>query len=142
MYGKDLRGKTWFQISYILLTVVKLKNQNPPKAPFLPASVPAEPAQNISMNLLDPLKKHPFILTVIDHFSRHLELYNLNEITANAVTKSFLSYISTHGKPNVVLTEKVHISPATYFMLLQEKWKFISDIQPFVINKQTVWVNV
>lgn len=87
-------------------TCKKLKNQNPPKTPFLPAPVPTEPAQKISMDLLGPLKNHSFILTVIDHFSRHLELYNLHQITANAVTKAFLSYISTHGKPNIALTDK------------------------------------
>lgn len=35
-----------------------------------------------------------------------MKLYNLNHITANAVIKVLLSYISTHGKTSIVLTGK------------------------------------
>lgn len=87
-------------------TCKKCKHQNPAKTLFIPAPVPNESAQKMYFDILRPLKNHSHILNIIDHFSRHLQLFNLNQIPANAVTKAQLSYISTHDKPGLVLTDQ------------------------------------
>ena len=76
------------------------------KAPFLPAPAPTGPNQKISLDLVGPLKNNTYVLTVLDHFSRHLELFTLNNITAQTVTKALLHYISTHGRPEMILTDQ------------------------------------
>jgi hypothetical protein len=59
----------------------------------------------VSLDIVGPFPNGCYILTIIDIFSRHLELYILNSITANAVADKFLQYISTHGRPSQVLSD-------------------------------------
>ena len=76
------------------------------KAPFLAAPIPTAPNQKISVDILGPIKGTNYLLTIVDIFSRHLELYTLNNISAQAVTKALLHYIATHGRPQVILSDQ------------------------------------
>ena len=76
-----------------------------PKAPLQNSDIPKYPGQYISMDILGPLSNNKYVLTIVDHFSRHLELYALNNITSNAVIKALFQYIATHGRPAKILTD-------------------------------------
>lgn len=78
------------------------------KIPLLAAHVPIAPNQKIAMDILGPIKGMQNLLTLVDHFSRHIELYYLNNIIARAVTKAFLHCIAiaTHGRLKIVLSDQ------------------------------------
>ena len=57
------------------------------------------------MDILGPLKNRHYVLTCLDQFSKHLELYPLTKITSDAVTNHLFSYISTHGRPALILCD-------------------------------------
>lgn len=81
------------------------KPQRIPKAPWQNTFLPSVPGEMISMDIVGPFTNKMSILTVIDIFTRHLELYPLHNISANTVTDKFLKYISTHGRPAQVLCD-------------------------------------
>lgn len=76
------------------------------KAPLLASPVPTAPNQKVSMDILGPIKGNHYLLPIVDHFSRHMELYHLNSITAPTITKALLHYIATHGRPEFLLCDR------------------------------------
>lgn len=75
-----------------------------PRAPIQQTYTPKAPSELISLDIVGPIEgKHA--LTVIDHFSRHMQLYNLNSLSANAVTHCLINYISIHGRPALILSD-------------------------------------
>ena len=60
----------------------------------------------MSLDLVGPLKNNTYVLKVLYHFSRHLELFIINNIAAQTVTKVLLHYISTHSHPGIILTDE------------------------------------
>lgn len=78
------------------------------KIPLLAAHVPIAPNQKISMDILGPIMGMQNLLTIMDPFSRHIELYYLNNIIPRALTKALLHYIAiaTHGRPKIVLSNQ------------------------------------
>ena len=81
------------------------KPQRIPMAPFQNTFIPKHPGEMVSMDLVGVFKNGQYILTIIDIFSRHLEMYTLRNITAQNITENFLKYISTHGRPSQVLCD-------------------------------------
>lgn len=84
---------------------IKAKPYTSQKAPFGSNWIPDRPAQFISMDILGPLNNGQYVLTIIDHFTRHLELYPLARITTEAVTKHVFDYIASYGRPSMILTD-------------------------------------
>lgn len=97
------------------------KNLHKAQAPLLPTPLPTACNQKVSMDLVGPFKNHSHILTVVDHFSRHLELYNLQTISAPAVTKALLHYCATHGKPDIVQTDQGKQFDSSIFSSFNDK---------------------
>lgn len=62
-----------------------LKPQRVPVAPLQKTIIPTRPGQLLSLDLVGPFSNGKHILTVIDHFSKHLKLYALKNITAMQV---------------------------------------------------------
>jgi hypothetical protein len=61
------------------------------------------------MDILGPLpitpKGNRYILTILDHFSRFLQVYPLKTISAEETSEAMLHYISVFGHPLVILTD-------------------------------------
>ncbi|XP_054711317.1 uncharacterized protein LOC129220908 [Uloborus diversus] len=75
------------------------------KPPFQETFSPVKCNQLVTLDSVGPFSNNKYILTVIDAFSRHLELYILNNITAVSVAKSFFKYVTLFGRPELVLTD-------------------------------------
>ncbi|XP_015904967.2 uncharacterized protein [Parasteatoda tepidariorum] len=84
---------------------IRLKRIKPKQAPFLNHWIPDHPGQFISLDILGPIDGH-HVLTVLDHFSKFLVLYPLLNITSNQIIKHILNYISLHGRPAYILTDR------------------------------------
>lgn len=84
---------------------IKHKSYNPPNVPFGSTWIPKRPAEFISTDIVGPLANSEYVLTILDHFSKFLELYPLRKITTEAVTKHFFTYITTHGRPKLLLSD-------------------------------------
>lgn len=97
------------------------KNLRKAQAPLLPTPLPTTCNQKVSMDLVGPFKNHSHILTIVDHFSRHLELYNLQNISAPPVTKALLHYCATHGKPDIVQTDQGKQFDSNIFSAFNDK---------------------
>lgn len=72
------------------------------KIPLFAAHVPIAPNQKISMAILGPIMGMQNLRIIVDPFSRHIELYYLNNIISRVVTKA----IATHGRPKIVLSDQ------------------------------------
>lgn len=86
-------------------TCIKNKPHKIPQAPFQPTMIADRPGYLVSLDLVGPFSNGQHILTIIDHFSRHLQLFPLLSITSSAVIHALFSYIATHGRPSVILTD-------------------------------------
>lgn len=84
---------------------ITVKNHSFPHAPLQNSYIPKAPSEFISMDILGPFSNQQYILTVIDHFSRHIELYPLTRITTDAVTDCLFDYITSYGRPASILTD-------------------------------------
>lgn len=57
------------------------------------------------MDIVGPLGNGAYILTFVDHFSRHLEMKILTNLTSRVVVDSLLWYVTTYGRPSLLLTD-------------------------------------
>lgn len=97
---------------------LKSKHHRTKQAPFQSTYTPKRPNNTVSIDLLGPFVTGQSILTVIDHFSRHLEMYPLRSITASKVVHCLLHYITTFGRPTVILSDLGKQFTAQVFNLL------------------------
>lgn len=67
--------------------------------------LPSRPNQFLSIDIVGQIPNCGYAFTIIDHFSKHIELYHIRNITAEAVTKCIFSYISSYGKPMLLLSD-------------------------------------
>lgn len=84
---------------------MKNKKRNIPKAPLQTNPIPKHASEIISLDILGPLRNNGYVLTIVDHFTRYLELFPLNTISAEAVAEALLFYITRNGRPAVVLSD-------------------------------------
>ncbi|XP_035214374.1 uncharacterized protein K02A2.6-like [Stegodyphus dumicola] len=83
----------------------KYKSFTPKQAPYKAIRIPKYPNDFISMDIVGPIRNCGHVLTVLDHFSKHLALYPLKNLTAETITGHLLQYISVHGRPEMILTD-------------------------------------
>ena len=86
-------------------TCIKMKNFNIPKAPFQNSFIPSRPGQFLSIDFVGPFKNNMYILSVIDHFSKFIQLFPMRNITAMNAVDAIFSYVSIHGRPEVILAD-------------------------------------
>ena len=86
-------------------TCATQKHHRIQRAPLQNTLLPKLPGQFISMDVVGPFRNGQSILTVIDHFSKHLELYPLRTVTANTIVKALFHYICSYGRPALILTD-------------------------------------
>lgn len=85
---------------------IKFKSFTPKQAPLKSIPIPKRPSEFISIDILGPIKNCGHILTVLDHFSKHLVLYPLNNLTTETMSKHLINYMSHYGRPAVVLSDQ------------------------------------
>ena len=75
------------------------------------------PGEFVSLDITGPVCGH-YVLTVIDHFSKHIELYCVKNIQAATIAKCFLKYVCIFGRPSFVFTGLGHSSQRKFSKIL------------------------
>jgi hypothetical protein len=55
-----------------------------------------------------------FVLIIIDHFSKYVELFALRNNQARTVAKHLIEFICRHGIPDDIIRTKVLITKVSY----------------------------
>jgi transposase InsO family protein len=92
-----------FVASCLVCTISK--NKTIPQAPIQKTFCPKYPGEVVSLDLTGPFPNGYYVLTIIDIFSRHLELYPTRSITASIMADKIFKYITTYGRPSQILTD-------------------------------------
>jgi len=115
-------------------TCMTIKPHTIPKAPLQDMSIPKKPGELISIDLTGPFSNNQYVLTIIDNFSRHLELYPMSSISSNNVIKKLFHYICSHGRPSFIKTDQGTQFKSTIFQDFVQAYKiklnFISVAHP------------
>lgn len=97
---------------------IQAKKLRIPKAPLQFAPLPKIPGEEISLDLVGPFANGKHILTIVDRFSRFLQLYSMHNITASTVASKLMQYISSHGRPTSILTDLGSQFTSTIFKVI------------------------
>ncbi|GBM98190.1 Uncharacterized protein K02A2.6 [Araneus ventricosus] len=123
---------------------IKNKSFTPKHAPPQSNRIPTGPGDYISVDIKGPLPNSGYVLTVLDHFSKHIVLYSLKNITAETVSKHILNYISIHGRPSQILSDRGLQFTSEVFSLINKTLGIkLSHTSPFhpQTNGQTERLN-
>ncbi|GBN31791.1 Transposon Tf2-9 polyprotein [Araneus ventricosus] len=123
---------------------IKNKSFTPKHAPPQSNRIPTRPGDYISVDIKGPLPNSGYVLTVLDHFSKHIVLYSLKNITAETVSKHILNYISIHGRPSQILSDRGLQFTSEVFSLINKTLGIkLSHTSPFhpQTNGQTERLN-
>ncbi|GBN61380.1 Transposon Tf2-6 polyprotein [Araneus ventricosus] len=123
---------------------IKNKSFTPKHAPPQSNRIPTRPGDYISVDIKGPLPNSGYVLTVLDHFSKHIVLYSLKNITAEAASKHILNYISIHGRPSQILSDRGLQFTSEVFSLINKTLGIkLSHTSPFhpQTNGQTERLN-
>ena len=70
----------------------------------------SRPGQIITTDIVGPLKvsngKYKYILVIVDHFSKYVEFFAMETITAEETAKLLLEYICRHSVPDSILSDQ------------------------------------
>lgn len=87
-------------------TTVSKHKQIAPLQPILPN----RPLELVTSDILGPLKETPrnnkYVLSIIDHFTKFIQLFPLANIDAKTVAQQFVKFISNVGMPENILTDQ------------------------------------
>ncbi|GBM41715.1 Uncharacterized protein K02A2.6 [Araneus ventricosus] len=123
---------------------IKNKSFTPKHAPPQSNRIPTRPGDYISVDIKGPLPNSVYVLTVLDHFSKHIVLYSLKNITAETISKHILNYISIHGRPSQILSDRGLQFTSEVFSLINKtlgiKLSHTSPVHPQT-NGQTERLN-
>ena len=79
------------------------------QAPLVPI-LPSRPGELVTTDLLGPLPRsnggNIYILVVIDHFTKWVELFAMNKITAEEVAQNLMLVFYRHGIPETLLSDQ------------------------------------
>ncbi|GBL59443.1 Uncharacterized protein K02A2.6 [Araneus ventricosus] len=123
---------------------IKNKSFTPKHAPPQSNRIPTRSGDYISVDIKGPLPNSGYVLTVLDHFSKHIVLYSLENITAETVSKRILNYISIHGRPSQILSDRGLQFTSEVFSLINKTLGIkLSHTSPFhpQTNGQTERLN-
>lgn len=67
--------------------------------------IPDRQEQFISVDILGPFNNNDYMLMIIDHLSRHIELHPVSKITTDTVTNHLFYYMCSYGRPCLILTD-------------------------------------
>ena len=80
------------------------------RAPMLPIYT-GEPFERVAMDIIGPLprtkRENRYVLTVVDHFTKHAEAYALPDQEATTIARVFLNeFVARYGVPYVIHTDQ------------------------------------
>ncbi|CAF0935754.1 unnamed protein product [Brachionus calyciflorus] len=107
------------------------KTSDPQRTAKIPLSqiLCGKPLEIITTDILGPLKTsrngYKYILVVVDHFTKWLELYLIRNIDAKTTAKCLLDFICRFGIPDAILSDQGRNNQA---QLLDEIWQLL-DVQ-------------
>lgn len=111
-YRKILKGYYWRGVyqdtkNYVLSCdlCIKSKPHKIPAAPLQEMFIPKVPGELVSMDFLGPFTNGMHVLTVLDHFSKFVELFPITSPSAQSVVDSLMKYITTFGRPASVMSD-------------------------------------
>ncbi|GFT22627.1 retrovirus-related Pol polyprotein from transposon 297 [Nephila pilipes] len=67
--------------------------------------IPTKPSEFISIDIVGPVRSNNYVLTVLDHFSKHAELFPITNIQAPTIARKIIQYITTFGRPGMILSD-------------------------------------
>ncbi|GFT91078.1 uncharacterized protein LOC105324479 [Nephila pilipes] len=67
--------------------------------------IPTRPVEFISIDIVGPVGSKNYVLTVLDHFSKRAELFPITNIQAPTIARKILQYITTFGRPGMILRD-------------------------------------
>ena len=83
-------------------TCMVAKPHRIPQAPLQNNPIPTHPGDFLSVDLVGPFHNGMQILTIIDRFSRHLQLVPLKNTCSQNIIAALFKYISTRGRPSMI----------------------------------------
>jgi len=87
------------------LKCCQLKRQHKKLWPHQIREIPAIVGMNLSCDILGPLQRDKYVLSLIDNYSRHMELFELNRIDTKSIIPCFIDYFARFGTPNTLLCD-------------------------------------
>ncbi|GFS79120.1 integrase catalytic domain-containing protein [Nephila pilipes] len=67
--------------------------------------IPTRLGEFISIDIVGPVRSNNYVLTVLDHFNKHAELFPITNIQAPTITRKIIQYITTFGRPGMILSD-------------------------------------
>ncbi|GFS79368.1 integrase catalytic domain-containing protein [Trichonephila clavipes] len=67
--------------------------------------IPTRPNEFFSINIVGPVRSPNYVLTVMDPFSKHAELFPITNIQAPTIARKIIQYIMTFGRPGMILSD-------------------------------------
>lgn len=111
-YRKLLKRFYWYGIfndtkNFVLSCTLCIKNKphKIPHAPLQEMFIPSMPNDLISLDFLGPFSNGFHVLTVIDHFTKHIELYPTKSPSSQTVVDALTQYITTYGRPSALMCD-------------------------------------
>lgn len=108
---------------------MKLKGKIPRQA-LAEMPICTKNGEILSLDICGPFKQTPkgnkYVLTIIDQFSRFLQLYPLKTVSAEEVADKLIHYISIFGAPREVLTD----NGGAFIAHLQRRIQDVFGIKP------------
>ena len=99
-----------------------LRNTKVPLKPILSN----KPLEILTTDILGPLKVskngYKYILVIIDHFTKWLELYGMKNIDAKSTARCLLDFICRYGLPGAILSDQAKNYQSK---LLEELWELL-----------------
>ena len=72
--------------------------------------LPIRPLELVTSDIMGPLKETPrknkYVLSIIDHFTKFVQLYAIENIEAKTVAQQFVKYIASTGMPENILSDQ------------------------------------
>lgn len=99
---------------------LRLKRNHQKILPGGMANIPNEVGCRISTDILGPIDSN-YVLTILDNYSRHLELYRLKRIDARSVAECLMKYITSYGVPQSIFSDNGGPYISNAFKILNEQ---------------------
>lgn len=97
------------------------KIRNIPRAPLQDSITPSRPSQVVTSDIVGPICDGVLLITFVDHFSRHLQVYHAKSIDGNVLSEFLFDYISRFGRPEIILSDNGPQYRSATFVTFTEK---------------------
>ncbi|GFY44998.1 uncharacterized protein LOC105324479 [Trichonephila inaurata madagascariensis] len=67
--------------------------------------IPTRQGEFISIDIVGLVRSNNYVLTVLDHFSKHVELFRITNIQAPSIARKLFQCITTLRRPGIILSD-------------------------------------